>query len=140
MAEPDAGILKYEHEKFRPREAEALLLLKTVGHLVKPIMKQRGWKVDVLSEFCLPQSQFLGLNLGRGQTIFLCLRDFDNEQEFRPLDDIVDTMLHELGHMVHEGHALNFCMLWKQLRDDFKALTVADFKAEEPPLAGIKED
>ena len=139
MAEPDAGVLEYVHEKSLPREAEALQLLKTVGCLVKPIMKQRGWKIDLLSEFFFPQYLLLGINLGRGERVFLCLRDFDNEQEFRPLDDIVDTMLHELGHMVHAGHALDFCMLWKQLREDFKGLTVADYNADEPPPADIKE-
>ncbi|MCJ1423414.1 hypothetical protein MMC29_001297 [Sticta canariensis] len=133
MAEPNAGILVYEHEPFRPREAEALHLLKTVGCLVKPILKQRGWKVDILCEFFVPRSQYLGLNLGRGQRVFLCLRDFDKEQEFRPLDELVDTMLHELAHMVHDGHANNFRILYKQLLEDFKGLTVADYKGDKPP-------
>lgn len=139
MTEPDAFILEYEHEKFRPREAEALQLLMTVGYLVKPIMKKRGWKVEVLCEFFHPKVRILGLNGGPSKKIFLCLRDFNNEQEFLPLDDIVDTMLHELGHMVHEGHGLDFCMLWKQLREEYNDLNFADYKADEPPPADIKE-
>ena len=136
MAEPTAFISDYEHEQFRPREAEALQLLKKVGSLVTPILKQRAWTIDVLSEFYIPQNGLLGLIWGRGQIVFLCLRKHDCEHEFRTLENLIDTMLHELGHMVHDGHGLRFCLLWRQLRQEFKDL---DQEADDPPRPAIQE-
>ena len=95
MYEHDPVFSEYEHEKKRPREAEALKTLRKIASLVKPIMRQRGWKVGILTEFYPPEKNLLGLNWNRGQKICLRLRYPYDERQFLPLEDVVDTMLHE---------------------------------------------
>lgn len=95
MSEHDPLIREFEHEKFRPREAEALHTLRKVASLVKPIMRQRGWKVGILTEFWPPEKNLLGLNWNHGQKICLRLRYPYDERQFLPLEEVVDTMLHE---------------------------------------------
>ena len=95
MPEIDPLIAEYEHDKFRPREAEALQTLRKVASLVKPIMRQRGWKVGILTEFWPPEKNLLGLNWNKGQKICLRLRYPYDERQFIPLEEVVDTMLHE---------------------------------------------
>jgi WLM domain len=50
----DTLISEYAHLKGFPREAEALQMLKKVASLVRPIMRQRGWRVGLLQEFYPP--------------------------------------------------------------------------------------
>jgi len=95
MHEHDPLIGEYEHERLRHREAEALQMLRKIGSMVKPLMRQRGWKVDVLAEFWPDQKNLLGLNWNRGQKICLRLRHAGDERQFMPIDNVVDTMLHE---------------------------------------------
>ena len=94
--EHDPTISEYQHEKHRPREAEALHALRKVASLVKPIMRQRGWRVGVLTEFYPPETNLLGLNWNKGQKICLRLRYPGDANQFLPLEQVVDTMLHEL--------------------------------------------
>lgn len=95
MREIDPLVLEYQHDKHRPREAEALHMLQKIVSLVKPIMRQRGWKVGTLSEFYPSQRNLLGLNINAGQKICLRLRYPSDERQFLPLEQVVDTMLHE---------------------------------------------
>ena len=95
MIEHDALISEYSHEKSRPREAEALRALQKVASMVKPIMRQRGWRVGVLAEFFPAEHNLLGINWNRGQKICLRLRYPGDERQFMPLENVVDTMLHE---------------------------------------------
>ena len=44
--EHDALITTFTHEAHRPRADSALTMLRKVASLVKPIMRQRGWRVD----------------------------------------------------------------------------------------------
>ena len=99
MLEHDPLISEYEHEKFRPREADALQTLRKVASLVKPIMRQRGWKVGILTEFWPPEKNLLGLNWNKGQKICLRLRYPHDERQFIPLEEVVDTMLHEYEYL-----------------------------------------
>ena len=50
----DNLISEYAHLKSFPREAEALLMLKKIASLVRPIMRQRGFRVGLLQEFWPP--------------------------------------------------------------------------------------
>lgn len=95
MREIDPLVFEYQHDRHRSREAEALLVLRKVASLVKPIMRQRNWKVGTLSEFYPQQRNLLGLNVNAGQKICLRLRYASDERQFLPLEQVVDTMLHE---------------------------------------------
>ncbi len=63
MGEIDPVISAYEHLQEKPRQAEALRTLQKVASLVKPIMRQRGWKVGVLTEFYPTENNLLGKKL-----------------------------------------------------------------------------
>jgi len=95
MHEIDPLITSYQHDTTKPRAAEALQTLRKVASLVKPIMRQRGWRVGTLTEFFPPEKNLLGLNWNRGQKICLRLRYPGDETQFLPTEDVVDTMLHE---------------------------------------------
>ncbi|MCJ1463656.1 hypothetical protein MMC07_002264 [Pseudocyphellaria aurata] len=130
MLEHDPVISEYEHEKFRPREAEALQTLRKVASLVKPIMRQRGWKVGILTEFWPPEKNLLGLNWNKGQKICLRLRYPYDERQFIPVEQVVDTMLHELCHIVHGPHDEPFHTLWNQLRNEHEQLVRKGYTGE----------
>lgn len=130
MHEIDPLISEYSHESFRPRASEALLTLRKVASLVKPIMRQRSWRVGTLTEFWPPEKNLLGLNWNKGQKICLRLRYPYDERQFIPLEEVVDTMLHELCHIVHGPHDQPFHTLWNQLRDEHEALIRMGYTGE----------
>ncbi len=70
--EHDALIGEYQHEAHRPRAPEALTSLRKIASLVKPIMRQRKWRVGALAEFFPVERNLLGLKLNGGEKI--CLR------------------------------------------------------------------
>ncbi|KAL8714893.1 MAG: hypothetical protein Q9220_001406 [cf. Caloplaca sp. 1 TL-2023] len=130
MHEHDPLVSEYQHEKHRPRESEALQSLRKVASLVKPIMRQRGWRVGILTEFFPPEQNLLGLNWNRGQKICLRLRYPGDERQFLPLEQVVDTMLHELCHNEHGPHNEAFHNLWNQLRDEHESLIRKGYTGE----------
>lgn len=58
--EHDALVSSYTHLRNFPRADEALLKLKKIASLVKPIMRARKWKVSELCEFYPDQQNLLG--------------------------------------------------------------------------------
>ncbi|KAF4626975.1 hypothetical protein G7Y89_g11185 [Cudoniella acicularis] len=130
MPEHDALVLEYSHLKKLPREAEALQSLKKIASLVKPIMRARSWKVGVLAEFYPDQQNLLGINQNRGQKICLRLRYPGDVTQFLPLEQVVDTMLHELAHNVHGPHNADFMALWDQQRKEYEALIAKGYTGE----------
>ena len=112
-----------------PPTAEARALLRQVSEDagVLGIMKERGWKVGVLTE--MPPvgkvgrsaSCLLGFNKNRGQEISLRLRT-DDLRGFRKYDAIMRTMLHELAHMEVDDHNVAFKELNSQLTRDYQRL------------------
>jgi hypothetical protein len=61
MVELDALVSSYTHLKKFPREKDALIMLKKIASVVKPIMRARGWKVPVLAEFYPDEANLLGI-------------------------------------------------------------------------------
>ncbi|KAJ0346581.1 hypothetical protein COL154_009667 [Colletotrichum chrysophilum] len=130
MPEHDALILSYSHLVDFPRASDAFQILKKVASLVKPIMRARGWKVRELAEFYPDQANLLGLNVNRGQRILVRLRYPGDRSLFLPIEQVVDTMLHELSHIVFGPHDGNFHALWNQLRDEHEALIRKGYTGE----------
>lgn len=95
MSEIDPLVLAYQHEIHRVRQDEALKTLKRVASIVKPIMRRRNWYVGTLCEFYPGETNLLGLNYDRGRKICLRLRYAGDDRQFLPLEDVIDTMLHE---------------------------------------------
>ena len=130
MREQDPLIQEYSHEAHRPRAPEALQTLRKVASLVKPLMRQRGWRVFSLAEFWPDEKNLLGLNHNHGQKICLRLRYPHDERQFLPMEEVVDTMLHELAHIVHGPHDAPFHALWNQLREEHEQLVRKGYTGE----------
>lgn len=72
----------------------------------------------------------LGLNVNRGWRICLRLRYAEDRNQFLPLDQVIDTMLHELCHNVHGPHNSHFHALWDKLRDEYMDLMLKGYTGE----------
>lgn len=130
MAEHDPLVRSYRHLADFPRAAEALDTLKRIASAVKPLMRARGWKVPELAEFYPDQHNLLGLNVNRGQKILLRLRHPADRNQFLAREQVTDTMLHELAHIVRGPHDERFHALWNQLRDEHEALLSKGYSGE----------
>ncbi|CAK7267904.1 hypothetical protein SEPCBS119000_002788 [Sporothrix epigloea] len=131
MPEHDAVFVTYSHLRNLPRADSALHILRRVASLVKPLVRARQWKIRELAEFYPEQANLLGLNINRGQRILLRLRHPGGDNSlFLPLEQIADTLLHELAHIVHGPHNAAFQALWDQLRDEHMALALKGFTGE----------
>lgn len=128
--EVDPAIHSFTHLNHYPRQDEALHLLKRVASLVKPLMRARAWKVNSLSEMHPEQANLLGLNVNKGEKIMLRLRQPFDRTQFLPFEKVVDTMLHELAHIVHGPHDQKFHALWDQLRDELDGLMMKGYTGE----------
>jgi len=128
--ELDPLIDQFQHLRDKRRAGEALHILRKVASIVKPIMRQRGWRVGTLAEFYPPEANLLGLNTNFGDRIDVRLRHAGDENQFLPMEDIIDTMLHELCHIVHGPHNDHFYALWAKLQDEHKALTAKGYTGE----------
>ncbi|KAK2601652.1 hypothetical protein QQS21_004803 [Conoideocrella luteorostrata] len=130
MPEYESLVGTYVHLAEEARAGDALHTLKKVASLVKPIMRARGWKVGQLAEFYPDQSNLLGLNVNRGMKICLRLRYPSDRNQFLSMENVVDTMLHELAHIVHGPHDRKFHALWDQLRDEYQGLMMKGYTGE----------
>ncbi|KAK0667164.1 putative Fe2+/Zn2+ regulated transporter [Cercophora samala] len=128
--EIDSCIGSYTHLRDFPRQDEALHMLKRIASVVKPIMRVRHWKVGQLCEFYPEQYNLLGLNYNRGQRILLRLRYAEDRNQFLPFEQVMDTMLHELSHIVHGPHDHVFHALWNQLREELEGLFMKGYTGE----------
>ncbi|XP_052180701.1 DNA-dependent metalloprotease WSS1-like isoform X2 [Diospyros lotus] len=104
------------------REGEAREILQNIAKQVQPIMRKRKWKVKILSEFCPTNPSLLGLNIGGGTEVKLRLRMPNNELNFLPYNQILDTMLHELCHNDHAPHNTQFYNLLDEIRKECEEL------------------
>ncbi|GAB7363856.1 hypothetical protein MBLNU230_g4420t1 [Neophaeotheca triangularis] len=120
----------YEHLQGLPRSDTALEMLRKVASLVKPIMRKRNWRVQVLTEFLPTEANLLGLNINKGYKICIRLRYHNNPDLFLPLEEVVDTMLHELSHNVWGDHDSKFHALWEELRDEHETLVRKGYSGE----------
>ncbi|WPH02501.1 Hypothetical protein R9X50_00536600 [Acrodontium crateriforme] len=120
----------YEHLQGLPRADTALTMLRKMASLVKPIMRKRNWKVQILSEFLPPEQNLLGLNINKGYKICIRLRYHNNTDLFLPMEQIVDTMLHELSHIIWGEHDGRFHALWDELRDEHETLLLKGYTGE----------
>ena len=95
-------------------------LLHIIANNVECILKKHNWIVENFCEFCPKDKKLLGLNIDRGETIRIRLRQCDNEHEFIPVDQLIDTMLHELAHIQEANHSKKFYKLWDELREEWE--------------------
>ena len=84
------------------------------------------------------QANLLGLNINRGYKICIRLRYHNNPDLFLPMEQCVDTMLHELSHIIWGEHDGNFHRLWDDLRDEWETLTRKGYTGEGFLSKGVK--
>ena len=120
----------YEHLQDLASGDSALTMLRKIASLVKPIMRKRGWKVQILAEFLPAEANLLGLNINKGYKICIRLRYPNHPELFLPLDQTIDTMLHELAHNVWGDHDGNFHRLWDELRNEQETLMRKGYTGE----------
>jgi DNA-dependent metalloprotease WSS1 len=123
-------VSNFEHLSDKRRAPEALQTLRKIASLVKPLMRQRNWRVGTLAEFYPSETNLLGLNTNQGQKIQLRLRYAGDDAQFLPVEEVIDTMLHELVHIVHGPHDRHFHALWDKLRDEHQALVMKGYTGE----------
>lgn len=70
------------------------------------------------------------MNVNKGRKICLRLRYPGDRNQFLPVENVVDTMLHELAHIVHGPHNQHFHALWDQLRDECQGLMMKGYTGE----------
>ncbi|KAI0106003.1 WLM-domain-containing protein [Daldinia grandis] len=126
----DPLVLSYSHLINFPRENDGLRTLRKVASLVKPLMRARKWYVGQLTEFYPNEHNLLGLNVDGGRRICLRLRYAHDRNQFLPIAEVVDTMLHELAHNDHGPHNAQFHALWNKLRDEYEELVMKGFTGE----------
>jgi hypothetical protein len=102
-------------------KAKAAELMKDIAVWVEPVMKKRNWFVPLLSERNFPQDGILGMNTNAGQRIELRLRRPRDRNIFFEVEMLIDTMLHELSHIVHQNHSAAFYELWEELRKELSS-------------------
>jgi hypothetical protein len=95
MRDLDNHFGAYYHLAHLQRADEALFALRKAASCVKPLMRKRGWRVGILSEFLPDQPNLLGLNTNRGEHIQLRLRHPGDFNQFLPFEQVLDTLLHE---------------------------------------------
>ncbi|KAL1794590.1 hypothetical protein ACET3X_006406 [Alternaria dauci] len=130
MKEIDAHFDAYEHLKHLPRDGDALHMLRKAASMVKPMMRKRGWKVRTLAEFLPDEPQLLGLNINRTERILIRLRYHHDARQFLSMEQVTDTLLHELSHIVHGPHNADFNNLWNELRDEHQSLLFKGYTGE----------
>ncbi|GAB7354754.1 hypothetical protein MBLNU459_g5161t2 [Dothideomycetes sp. NU459] len=130
LQEHDSLFHSYEHLTGLPQPEEALKRLRKIASLVKPIMRKRGWQIQVLTEFMPDDARLLGLNINRTYKICVRLRYSHNPGTFLPIEQAVDTMLHELSHIVWGDHDANFHALWDELRGEHEMLLLKGYTGE----------
>jgi hypothetical protein len=72
----------------------------------------------------------LGLNVNHGQSIFVRLRQPGSPENFLPFEQCLDTLLHELAHIVQGPHDDKFHRLWNDLRDEWMELQIKGYTGE----------
>lgn len=138
LRETEALFNSYEHLQGLPRSDVALTMLRKVASLVKPIMRKRGWRVQILAEFLPAEQNLLGLNINKGYKICIRLRYHNNPDLFLAIEEVVDTMLHELSHNIWCEHDSRFHALWDELRDEHETLVRKGYTGEGFLSAGHK--
>ncbi|KAF3320375.1 Ubiquitin and WLM domain-containing metalloprotease [Carex littledalei] len=91
------------------------------------IMNKHEWRVGIMTEMApvgyvgVSPKCILGFNKNQGEEISLRLRT-DDLKGFRKYEVIKKTLIHELAHMVHSEHDVNFFALNKQLTEEAASL------------------
>jgi hypothetical protein len=71
-----------------------------------------------------------GLNINRTERILIRLRYHHDSRQFLSMEQVTDTLLHELSHIVFGPHNADFNNLWNELRDEHQSLLMKGYSGE----------
>ncbi|KAH7927924.1 WLM-domain-containing protein [Leucogyrophana mollusca] len=100
-------------------EQAARQLMRALAAQVKPVMAAHGLAVNSFEEYEYNRV-FAGRNWNGGETIELVLKSASGA--LLPTHWLMSTLCHELAHNKHMNHGPAFQALWKQLRNEVRAL------------------
>ncbi|KAK6796096.1 hypothetical protein RDI58_009551 [Solanum bulbocastanum] len=135
------------------RDDEAREILENVAKQVQPIMRKRKWKVKVLSEFCPANPSLLGLNIGGGAEVKIRLRRPNNEWDFYPYAQILDTPCFMNSATMNMAHImLTFITYWMKSERNVSSLWLKELRvldkdlgkrlggfSRQPPLPSLRQ-
>jgi hypothetical protein len=70
------------------------------------------------------------LNINRTERILIRLRYHHDSRQFLSIEQVTDTLLHELSHIVFGPHNADFNNLWNELRDEHQSLVMKGYSGE----------
>ena len=93
-------------------------------------MSRSCW-VSCLGEVSRPTTKHAkGLNINRTERILIRLRYHHDSRQFLSMEQVTDTLLHELSHVVFGPHNVDFNNLWNELRDEHQSLLMKGYTGE----------
>ncbi|POM68281.1 Neutral zinc metallopeptidase, Zn-binding site [Phytophthora palmivora] len=113
------------------RRAEAQQLLERLTVAILPILTQKRFRVRRLLEFFPKDGALLGMNVNRGAKIYIRLRPKQTPETFYPYEALLETLLHELTHMVHGPHNQAFYRYLDDLKHEMESLMMRGLVGEE---------
>jgi hypothetical protein len=75
-------------------------------------------------------NRITGLNINRTERILIRLRYHHDSRQFLSMEQIMDTLLHELSHIIFGPHNADFNNLWNELRDEHQSLLMKGYTGE----------
>ncbi|KAF4148483.1 WLM domain-containing protein [Phytophthora infestans] len=115
----------------QPQRVQAQQLLERLAAAVLPILTRRRFHVRRLHEFFPKDGALLGMNVNRGAKIYVRLRLKHAPDTFYPYEALLETLLHELTHMVHGPHNEAFYTYLEELKAEMESLMVRGLVGEE---------
>ncbi|KAG6602796.1 Neutral zinc metallopeptidase, Zn-binding site [Phytophthora cinnamomi] len=115
----------------QPQRAQAQQILERLAAAVLPILTRRRFCVRRLLEFFPKDGCLLGMNVNRGAKIYVRLRPQRSPGSFLPYEALLETLLHELTHMVHGPHNQAFYQYLDELKQEMESLMVRGLVGEE---------
>lgn len=115
----------------QPQREHAQQLLDKLANAVLPILTQRQFRVRRLLEFFPKNGSLLGMNVNCGAKIYVRLRPKGNPNVFLPYEALLETLLHELTHMVHGPHNQAFYKYLDELKAEMESLMMRGLVGEE---------
>lgn len=104
-----------------PNPALAKDLLERLRLTTAKVVENRKWRVPVLKEFYPKNRSLLGLNVNRGKSIMIRLREGHDQMAFLPWESVLGTLVHELTHNEIGEHSAEFYKTMEKVYDEVDA-------------------
>jgi hypothetical protein len=86
------------------------------------VTRELSWRSSI--------NRITGLNINRTERILIRLRYHHDSRQFLSVEQVTDTLLHELSHIVFGPHNADFNNLWNELRDEHQSLLMKGYTGE----------